>query len=51
MTPTVMAMTDAAYVYGGWLLTGGVFALYTARLIQKTRRAAKMVARVEQREP
>ena len=47
----ITAMTDAAYVYGGWALTGGVFVLYTARLLQKTRKAAKVVARVEQRKP
>ena len=38
-------MTDAGYVIGGWVLTGGVFALYTARLWQKTRRASKLTAK------
>lgn len=42
-------MTDAAYVFGGWALTGGVFALYTARLWQKSRRAAEQSGRGRER--
>jgi hypothetical protein len=39
-------MTDAAYVFGGWALTGGVFVVYTARLWQRTRRASKLQVEV-----
>ncbi len=34
-------MRFAEYVIGGWALTGGVFAAYTLRLRQRTRRAER----------
>jgi hypothetical protein len=36
-------MTDAGYVLGGWVLTGAVFAAYTARLWARSRRVRRQL--------
>ena len=41
-------MTDAGYVLGGWSLTGVALAVYTGRLLVRSRRARRMLPPEEQ---
>ena len=44
-------MSDAGYVIGGWVLTGGVMLAYWARLVVRTRRSDALRAGIEESRP
>ena len=36
-------MTDASYVIGGWVATGGILLAYTLHLFRRTRKVAEQL--------